>query len=214
MATYRTPRFKLGDVVFCDWRGEVKIVGVTDGPIPWPIGIRDSNRSLVIYQDLAKAIRLESVGTVSQLFGVARITVTKWRKALGVPHVNPGTLAKLRQNARSEAFKTAKMAMLRSGDPRRGQAIAAALRGKPSPMRGRPLSEIHREKVRQAHLASGHRPPCGRSWEPWEDEAIRTLPAKEAAEKTGRTISAIRNRRYETGMTKKQKRRQQTSEKR
>jgi hypothetical protein len=27
---YRTPRFKLGDVVFCEMRGEVKIVGLRD----------------------------------------------------------------------------------------------------------------------------------------------------------------------------------------
>jgi hypothetical protein len=30
---YRTPRFRYGDVVFCEMRGEVKIVGLTNGPI-------------------------------------------------------------------------------------------------------------------------------------------------------------------------------------
>ena len=31
---YRTPRFEYGDIVFCEMRGEVKIVGLTNGRIP------------------------------------------------------------------------------------------------------------------------------------------------------------------------------------
>jgi hypothetical protein len=35
---YATPRFKYGRKVRCLMRGTVKIVGITDARIPWPIG--------------------------------------------------------------------------------------------------------------------------------------------------------------------------------
>ncbi len=36
---YRTQRFKYGGIVQGAARGEVKIVGLTAGRIPWPIGV-------------------------------------------------------------------------------------------------------------------------------------------------------------------------------
>src|SRR5262249_52410889 len=38
LGTYRTPRFEYGDVVTCARRGDVRIVGLSEAPIPWPIG--------------------------------------------------------------------------------------------------------------------------------------------------------------------------------
>ena len=35
---YKTPRFHYGKKVWCHCRGWVKIVGLSDGKIPWPIG--------------------------------------------------------------------------------------------------------------------------------------------------------------------------------
>ena len=34
---YCTPRFRVGAVVRCAVRGEVRIVGLSDAPIPWPV---------------------------------------------------------------------------------------------------------------------------------------------------------------------------------
>ena len=53
---YQAPRFRVGQVV----RGEVRIVGLSEGRIPWPVGIRGSNRALVVRKGLAKAVRRES----------------------------------------------------------------------------------------------------------------------------------------------------------
>jgi hypothetical protein len=53
---YRTPRFRYGAVVWDEWRGEVEIVGISAGRIPWPIGAIQARRSLVVYRGLAKAI--------------------------------------------------------------------------------------------------------------------------------------------------------------
>src|SRR5262245_30832007 len=40
LGTYRTPAFDYGDVVTCARRGDVRIVGLSEAPIPWPIGQR------------------------------------------------------------------------------------------------------------------------------------------------------------------------------
>src|SRR5688572_1063539 len=84
-STYRAPRFRLGDTVTCAVRGELRIVGMTDARIPWPLGrkVHGSN-SLVVYGALARAVKRESVYAICNWFGVNYQTVAKWRKALGV----------------------------------------------------------------------------------------------------------------------------------
>jgi hypothetical protein len=96
LGKYRTTRFRIGDVVNCARRGDVRITGVSDSPIPWPIGQtlpRGKGRALVLYGDLAKAVRRESAEAVMHFWGVKHHTVWLWRKALGVPQYNEGTTA-------------------------------------------------------------------------------------------------------------------------
>ena len=38
LGSYAAPAFAVGDVVTCARRGEVRIVGLSSAPIPWPIG--------------------------------------------------------------------------------------------------------------------------------------------------------------------------------
>jgi hypothetical protein len=38
LGKYKTPRFRIGQRVLCEVRGEVTICGLTDAPIPWPMG--------------------------------------------------------------------------------------------------------------------------------------------------------------------------------
>src|SRR5580700_6017768 len=53
LGNYRTPRFKYGDVVACEIRGDVKSVGLTDARIPWP-KCRSGKcaRAIALYGDL------------------------------------------------------------------------------------------------------------------------------------------------------------------
>jgi hypothetical protein len=61
LGKYKTPRFRYGRKVLCEVRGEVTICGLSDAPIPWPIGKRGRSRnSLIVFKDLSKAIRRES----------------------------------------------------------------------------------------------------------------------------------------------------------
>src|SRR5688572_19030651 len=77
---YRPPRFRLGKTVTDEWRGDVAIVGVSNGRIPWPVGKAAGGKSLVVYAGLAKAIRRESVHAVAYWFGVSAQTVTRSRR--------------------------------------------------------------------------------------------------------------------------------------
>src|SRR5690348_16364773 len=84
--SYRTPRFRYGGSATCEVRGRVVITGLTNARIPWPVGRRPGlgALSLVIYGDLAKAVRRESVSAVCYWRGVSPQTVSLWRKELGV----------------------------------------------------------------------------------------------------------------------------------
>ena len=52
-------------------------------------------------------------------------------------------------------------------------------------------------------LLDRHRGRRGHGWVPWtpaEDELVRTLPPAEAAERTGRTLPAVYQRRHDLGV--------------
>jgi hypothetical protein len=56
LGRYATPRFDHGDVVRCERRGDVRLVGLSAAPIPWPIGQRlpkGRARALALYGALA-----------------------------------------------------------------------------------------------------------------------------------------------------------------
>ncbi len=94
LGRYRTPRFRCGDVVTCELRGEVKIVGLTAAHIPWP-KCRPGKRSraIILCGALVEAVRRESAKAVAYWWGVGKFTVWKWRKALGVDRLTDGTSA-------------------------------------------------------------------------------------------------------------------------
>jgi hypothetical protein len=150
LGTYRTPRFRYGQTVRCEVRGEVVIVGLLDGPIPWPVGKRGRGKSLVVYRGLARAVRRESEQAVAHWWGVSVWRVWQWRKALGVGPTTEGT-SRLRRDYSGEpgARRARKKAWAKARDPERREKIAAARRGKP-----RPPAVV--EAVRQAHLGTHH----------------------------------------------------------
>jgi hypothetical protein len=208
---YKAPRVRVGKVVRCEVRGEVRIVGLSEGRIPWAVGIKGSNRALVVCKGLAKAVRRESAQAVAYWWGVHRQTVWAWRKALGVGATTEGT-SRLRSDYTREpwAVKARRKGTAKARDLERREKIAAAKRGKPRPphvreaigaaQRGRPLSEETRRKMSAAHKARGTLVPGTRLWTPEEDELVRTLPRGEAARRTGRTPQAVTDRRRLLGL--------------
>jgi hypothetical protein len=203
---YQAPRCRVGQRVRCQVRGEVRIVGLSDAPIPWPVCKAGKWLVPVVYRGLAKAVRRESEQAVARWWGVHRQTVWAWRKALGVGATTEGT-SRLRSEYTREpwAVKVRRKGAAKARDPERREKIAAAKRGKPRPahvreaigaaQRGRALSEETRRKISAAHKARGTVVPGTRLWTPEEDQLVRTLPRGEAARRTGRTPQAVRWRR-------------------
>lgn len=207
LGKYKTPRFRIGQRVLCEVRGEVVITGMTEAPIPWPLGLRVRGRhTLIVYKDLAKALRRESNQAICHWWGITPQTVSKWRKLLGIERATPGTFRLQSEYAFEPAcVEGRRKAHAKAGDPERRAKIAAARRGKPRPphvleamhaaRRGSRHSKETREQMRQAHRRRGTLVPGTRIWTPEEDEMVRTLAVEEATRRTGRTLGAVYARR-------------------
>jgi hypothetical protein len=207
LGTYKTPRFRYGRKVICEVRGEVVITGMTDSRIPWPIGKRGRGRhSLVVYKDLAKAIRRESNQAICHWWGITPQTVSKWQKALGVERATNGT-SRLHSEYNKEPWAVEAWAKThaKARDPKRRRKISAARRGKPRPphvleamhraRRGMHHSEETRRKMSRTHRRRGTLVPGTILWTPEENELVKTLSVEEAAKRTERTLSGVYKRR-------------------
>jgi hypothetical protein len=209
--SYRAPRFRYGRTVWCAVRGEVEVVGLHEAPIPWPVGKRGRARSLVVFKGLARAVRRESEIVVARQWGVTGQTVGKWRKALGVGRVTDGTSKLLSDHAREPAVVAGlKKATAKAGDPARRAKLSAAMRGRKmdrrvvealaAQRRGTRHREESRRKMSEAHRRRGTLVPGTVVWTEKEDALVRSLPAAEAARRTGRTLGAVWKRRRVLGL--------------
>jgi hypothetical protein len=61
------------------------VEGFTNAPVPWPyyLGGRLARR-LFVCGDLAKALHNERASVIASLFGVSEMTISRWRRALGI----------------------------------------------------------------------------------------------------------------------------------
>ena len=131
---------------------------------------------------------------------------------MGVPRWNEGDLRLKVAIGKSDALKPALAAMhSKARDPVRREKIAAARRGKPRPqhvieaMRAgrlrKKVSGVTKAKMSESHKRRGTRPPwLNQPWAEWENELVRTLPAAQVAQQTGRTITAVREQWQRLGL--------------
>jgi hypothetical protein len=56
LGKYRTPRFRYRRIIFCEVRSDIRIVGLTDAPIPWAVVQRVRTHSLVVFKELARLL--------------------------------------------------------------------------------------------------------------------------------------------------------------
>jgi hypothetical protein len=218
LGTYTTPVFRVGDIVQCEVRGEVVVTGLSSAPIPWPIAKRTGKgpqtraRAMVIYGDLAVAVRKESATAVAHWWAVGAQTVTAWRRALGVGKETEGTTQLRQAHAQEPWFQEARrQAHAKAQDPVRREKIRQSRLGKPRPpgvldaahqaRRGSHHTDETREKISAAHKARGHHPPAVRLWTEEEDGCLRSgLSPKEVAQRTGRSLTAVYARRSVLGL--------------
>lgn len=212
LRTYRTPRFRYGQVLQCERRGEVTIVAMTDAPIPWPIGCRDGVWAIILFADLARAVMTEAAQAVAYWWGVKSNTVWTWRKVLEVRYTR-GTRRLHRQTALTPALVAArKKANTKARDPERCRKIAAARTGKPRPPHvlaalrqanlGRKATAEARRNMSAAAKRRGALPPAMRGplWTEGELALLGTMPDKEVAARIGRSVGAVHDHRRKLGV--------------
>ncbi|HEY7310196.1 MAG TPA: hypothetical protein VH643_12610 [Gemmataceae bacterium] len=120
LGKYRRPRLRIGRMVLCEVRGERVITGMTDAPIPWPVGKHGPGRhSLIVYKGLAKAIRRESNQAVAHWWGVDPQTVRKWRRLLSVGRATEGTSRLHRETIEQTGEGMRALGVLKARDPER-----------------------------------------------------------------------------------------------
>ena len=209
---YATPPFSYGDVVMDEVRGEVTIVGLTDGLIPWPIGKRGRAKTIVVYAGLADAVRKEANITVCHWWGITPQTVSKWRKSLEIGRVTEGTSALLRDHFTPQRQKVMRVKRTpKYRDPVRNEKIRSSRLGKPRPkhvidaLRESHLGTNWSEQTRHRQLESRMRrfPKSFAPWTPEDDELVRTLSIRVVAKRTGRSKNKVAERRAALGMGRK-----------
>jgi len=204
---YPTPRYKYRERVLDEARGQVGIVGTSDGRIAWPIGVRRGSRAVVLYSSLVSAVRRETAIAVRYWWGVSAFLIKKWRRALRVNPENEGRIARRREFGLCKAGMKRVKAMLRAAQlPATHAKIAATKRGKPRSLHvaqmlrklqlGKRHSAATRRKMSRSHKLQWKRSPIAeRRWQPWEDVIVPKLSPSAAAKMTRRTLRAVMSRR-------------------
>ena len=88
-APYAPPALRRGARATCLFRDcDVIVTGWTDGPISWPrcrpVDVPRSHPSLLVDDELARAIRHESAAALRYWWGVSVGVVWRWRKAFAI----------------------------------------------------------------------------------------------------------------------------------
>jgi hypothetical protein len=86
---YKPPALNVGDRTFCLYRdAEVIVYDWSLAPVSWPLCYQANRRGVgkgvLVDDELARAIRHESVRAIQYWWGVCQKTVCQWRAALGI----------------------------------------------------------------------------------------------------------------------------------
>lgn len=103
---FQPPPVKIGDVVYCEMRGDSLVTGWHDGtkiswPIGRPVGQKRCGWGLLLMGKLIPAVKRESSVSLQKYLGVSHQTIRIFRRALGVPAENEGT-ARLRSTQKRD----------------------------------------------------------------------------------------------------------------
>ncbi len=209
---YATPLVQPGQSVTCARRGKVIVRGLSNGRIPWPVTGVGGPPSLILMGGLITAVRREACQAVAHWWGVSRVIVSRWRRALGVGAVNEGTSRLHRELAQEPGCREGlERARLQALTPEARAKIAAKSRGRrlspearqkvAAARRGRPMPEETRRKL-SARFKGRPRVGNYHAWQPEEDALLPHLPVKEIARRTGRSVASVSSRKQYLGIRK------------
>lgn len=138
---YNPPSLRRGDRATCLYRdADVVISSWSDGRIPWPrcrrLASHGSGSGLLVDEELARAVRMESSLALHYWFGVNYSVVCCWRKALGMGRFNESS-AKLRKGRNAKLAQKLKGKRLPPEQVERRRRTALELGLRPPPRLGR-----------------------------------------------------------------------------
>ncbi|RWR28865.1 hypothetical protein D2T31_12190 [Sinirhodobacter populi] len=110
--------------------GLVEVGGWTSAPIPWPRRKKTGRHSPILCGDLILAVSIESSAAIQHYWGVSEGTVWRWRQALGIGRVTPGTRERLRTETGVPEVAAARGREI-AASPESRCKMAASKRGKP-----------------------------------------------------------------------------------
>jgi hypothetical protein len=87
---YRPPHCKPGDWLDDALLGRIEVAGWSTAPISWPLRKYVGSPSLLLTDELVRALQTESALTIAAWWGVHHDAVRRWRRALELPTKTPG----------------------------------------------------------------------------------------------------------------------------
>ena len=84
---YRAPAVNVGSVLHDEYRGDIKVEGMSDAPISWPAADYRKGRGEapllpILCGDLVRAVCEEDELTVAHYWSVTRYMVEQWKRAI------------------------------------------------------------------------------------------------------------------------------------
>jgi hypothetical protein len=175
--TYTPPALRRGDRADCLVRDRMLVVSSwSDAPISWPRGCppvqSPGSASLIVDEELARAVRQESAVAIRYWWGVSNVTVSRWRRALGVNR---------RNNEGSHTLIRAAMTKARSSQ---------------EPIRSNEYRQKQRENIlRRRSRGMAPELATGKAWTPEHKSLLGTMPDREITARTGHPLSSVRTMR-------------------
>jgi hypothetical protein len=180
--TYAQPALRHGDRTDCLVRDCTMVVTTwSDAPISWPRGCpavqSPGSPGLIVDEELARAVRQESAAAIRYWWGVSNVTVSRWRKALGVNRKN---------NEGSQVLI---------------RAATTTARAAQSPIRSTEYRQKQRENIIRRR-SSGLAPELssGKAWTPAHKSLLGTIPDQEVASRTGHPLRSVKTMRRKLGI--------------
>ncbi len=180
--TYTPPAAERGDRIDCLVRDCTMIVtGWTDAPISWPRGCRGGRSpgspSVIVDEELARAVQHESATAISYWWGVSTVTVVKWRRALGVDR---------RNNEGTQVLV---------------HAATRKARAAVDPVRSPECRQKQRENaIRRRLWELAPKVTRGLAWTARHKALIGTMPDRAVAARTGHPLRSVRHMRLKLGI--------------
>jgi hypothetical protein len=184
---YAPPAIRRGDRAFCLFRDtDVIITSWTDARISWPrcrIIDQAGGSGLLVDEELARAVRTESVLAIMHWWGASHTAVFNWRQSLGIGRLDtPGSV-----RLRDEIAK-------RNGQMLRGMKLPAR------------LVKQRREQAIRLNLIQflkGTKREDRPYWTAKELLLLGTGTDEAIAQRLGRTANAVRIKRHRLGISRR-----------